>query len=194
LAKQVGGAPERIAVWACQPSREERLLGPFDVVLEGLRNTGHRWGLVIAPHPAQRSTAFTTLLDSPSAEGVDVALAAPEVGARGCLAGADALISASSTCGIEALILDIPVLELALPAARTIELAEYGAAQRCASGEEITIALARIDRTPEAVRVPAAAKASICLWDGQSSVTVADIVTEALGPVRSTSHHPDGLE
>ncbi|MGP3949607.1 hypothetical protein [Streptomyces sp. 7N604] len=178
LKDEVGVVPQRIAVWACQPSREQRILGQLDVLLAGIRRTGGRWGLVIAPHPAQSPTAFTALLDATGS--ADVAVAAPEVGARGCLAGADALISASSTCGIEAMLLDVPVLELALPAARTLELAEYGAAQRCTSGEEITMALARIDKTPQTVRVPAAAKASICLWDGRSTIDVADIVIKAL--------------
>ncbi|MGW5689607.1 hypothetical protein ACWEWX_01180 [Streptomyces asiaticus] len=178
LAEQANAEPPRIAVWACQPMSELWLVGQYDVLVEGLRSTDHRWGLVIAPHPAQSPTAFTVLLDS--ATGVDVALAAPEVGARGCLAGADALISASSTCGIEALLLDVPVLELALPATRTLELAEHRAAQRCGTDAEVAIALARIDRTPDAVRVPDAAKDSICRWDGRSAGAVADIVLKAI--------------
>ncbi|MFJ2342384.1 hypothetical protein [Streptomyces antimycoticus] len=178
LADQANAEPPRIAVWACQPLSEQRLVGQFDVLVEGLRSTNHRWGLVIAPHPAQSPAAFTALLDS--AKGVDVALATTEVGARGCLAGADTLISASSTCGIEALLLDVPVLELALPATRTLELAEHRAAQRCGTAVEIAIALARVDRTPHAVRVPDAAKDSICRWDGRSAGAVADIVLKAI--------------
>lgn len=170
--------PPRIAVWACQPFSEQRLAGQFDVVVEGLRNATRRWGLVIAPHPAQSPSAFTSLLDS--AEDVAVAVAASDVGARGCLAGADALISASSTCGIEALLLDVPVLELTLPATPTLELAEHGGAQRCTSAAEITVSLARVDRTPAAVRVPDAAKDSICRWNGRSAVAVADLVVGAM--------------
>lgn len=178
LAEQAGAEPPRIAVWACQPFSEQRLIGQFDVISEGLRNTAQRWGLVIGPHPAQGPSAFTALLDS--AKDIAVAVAAPEAGARGCLAGADALVSASSTCGIEAMLLDVPVLELALPATRTLRLAEHGAAQRCESDADITVALSRIDRTPPAVRVPAAAKDSICHWDGRSAAAVADIVTKAI--------------
>ncbi|MGC9539997.1 hypothetical protein [Streptomyces sp. UG1] len=178
LTEQEGAGPSRIAVWSCQPFSEQRLAGQFDVIAEGLRSTSHRWGLVIAPHPAQSLSAFTPLLDS--AKDITVAVAAPEVGARGCLAGADALISASSTCGIEALLLDIPVLELTLPATPTLELAEYGAAQRCSSGAEITVALSRIDRTPATVRIPDAARESICHWDGHSAAAVADLVVRAL--------------
>ncbi|WP_405657803.1 hypothetical protein [Streptomyces sp. NBC_00079] len=178
FAGQAGAEPPRIAVWACQPVSEQRLIGQFDVIAEGLRNTAHRWGLVIGPHPAQGPSALAALLDS--AKDMAVAVAAREAGARGCLAGADALISASSTCGIEALLLDVPVLELALPAARTLRLAEHGAAQRCESDADITVALSRIDRTPHAVRVPAAAKDSICHWDGRSAAAVADIVTKAI--------------
>ncbi|MBE8477508.1 glycosyltransferase family protein [Streptomyces justiciae] len=178
LTKQTGLEPARIAVWACQPFSELRLIDQFDAIAEGLRNTSRRWGLVLAPHPAQGPSALTALLDS--AQDIAVAVAAPEVGAHGCLAGADALLSASSTCGIEALLLDVPVLELALPATRTLQLADHGAAQRCQSDAEITVALARIDRTSDTVRVPAAAKHSICRWDGRSAVAVADIVVNAM--------------
>lgn len=178
LTEQASAEPPRIAVWACQPFSEQRLVGQFDVIVDGLRSTAHRWGLVIAPHPAQSLSAFTALLDS--AKDVAVALATPDVGARGCLAGADALISVSSTCGIEALLLNVPMLELTLPTTPTLQLAEHGAAQRCGSDAEITVALARIDRTPDAVRVPGAAKDSICRWDGHSSEAVADIVVKAM--------------
>jgi hypothetical protein len=178
LADEARAEPPRIVVWACQPFSEERLAGQFDVIAEGVRKTAGRWGLVIAPHPAQRPSALTALLDS--AKDIAVAVAAPEVGARGCLGGADALITLSSTCGIEALLLDVPVLELALPATPTLQLAEHGAAQHCESDADITVALARVDRTPGAVRVPAAAKDSICRWDGHSSAAVADIVVEAI--------------
>lgn len=178
MEEQAQIQPPKIAVWACQPFSEQRLAGQFHVVAEGLRNATRRWGLVIAPHPAQSMSAFIPLLDS--AKDIAVAVAATDVGARGCLAGADALISASSTCGIEALLLDVPVLELTLPATQTLELAEYGAAQRCTSAAEITVSLARIDRTPAAVRIPDAAKDSICRWNGRSAVAVADLVVGAM--------------
>ncbi|MEU0805503.1 hypothetical protein [Streptomyces sp. NPDC005970] len=184
LADQAGTAPPSIVVWACQPVREQRLRDQFEVLMEGLRNTAGRWGLVIAPHPAQSTTAFATLLDS--VLGVDVALVGPEVGARGCLTGADALISRSSTCGIEAVLMDVPVLELALSSDRTLHLARHGAAQLCTSGEAIAVALARIEATPAAVRVPAAAKDSICRWDGHASAAIADIVVQALAEVHSS--------
>jgi hypothetical protein len=186
LSSQAGIIPPKIAVWACQPFSEQKLLGQFDVLTEGLRDAGRRWGLVIAPHPAQSPAAFGPLLDA--TEGIAVGLAAPDVGARGCLAGADALISASSTCGIEAVLLDVPTLELALPAVRTLGLADHRAAQRCRSSQEITIALARIDRTPEAVRVQAAAKQAICQWDGRSAVAVADITATALTERTAAAH------
>jgi hypothetical protein len=186
LSSQTGVVPSKIAVWACQPFSEQKLLGQFDVLAEGLRDAGGRWGLVIAPHPAQRAAAFGPFLDA--TEGIAVALAAPDVGARGCLAGADALITASSTCGIEAVLLDVPTLELALPASRTLGLADHRAAQRCGSSQEITIALARIDRTPDAIRVPAAAKQAICQWDGRSAAAVADITARALAEQTATAH------
>ncbi|MDT3397621.1 hypothetical protein RKE29_13325 [Streptomyces sp. B1866] len=180
LADQAGTVPERIAVWACQPTREPKLTARFEAVADGVRKAGDRWGLVVAPHPAQRATAFAQF---PRRTG-GVAVAEPEVGARGCLAGADALLSASSTCGIEALLLDVPVLELALSDEPTLALADHGAAQRCTSGAEMAAALRRVDRTPEAVRVPAAVKKAVCRWDGRAAAAVADIVTGALTPPR----------
>ncbi|KPI15672.1 hypothetical protein OK074_2117 [Actinobacteria bacterium OK074] len=181
LAEQAdAGPPPMVAVWACQSFSEQRLMGQFDVIAEGLRNTSRRWGLVLAPHPAQGPSAVTALLHSDTAATLSNTVAGAGVGARDCLAGADALISVSSTCGIEALLLGVPVLELALPATPTLRLAEHGAAQLCASDAEITVALARIDRTPHAVQVSAAVKDSICRWDGRSSAAVADIVTKAM--------------
>ncbi|MGP4114994.1 hypothetical protein ACTWP5_29340 [Streptomyces sp. 4N509B] len=179
LSHQAGAAPHRIAVWACQPLSEQRHLAQLRAVLDGVRHTGRRWGLVVAPHPAQPSSAFPADLRR-GLDCVAVAVADPEVGARGCLAGADALLTASSTCGIEALLLDVPVLELAFPGAHTLRLAEHGAARRCTSAAEITIALARVDRFPATVRVPAPAKAAICRWDGRSAAAVADLVSRAL--------------
>lgn len=188
LADQTGAVPPKIAVWACQPFREERLRSQFEVVAEGLRQAGSTWGLVIAPHPAQGADAFGPLLEE--TDGLRVALADPAVGARGCLAGADALISASSTCGIEAMLLDVPVLELVLPTTRTLGLADQRAAQRCSSGPEIATALTHLAETPGTGRVPTAAKRAICLDVGSSSAAVADVVVNALAETTSRGVSP----
>jgi hypothetical protein len=192
LAAQAGAVPPRIAVWACQPFREEKLRSHFEVVAEGMRRAGSTWGLVVAPHPAQGADAYSALLEDVGT--ISVALADPAVGARGCLAGADALVSASSTCGIEAMLLDVPVLELVLPATRTLGLADQRAAQRCAASPEITAALERIAEAPRACRVSAAAKRAICLDVGASSTAVADVVVTALANATARgSAPPSGL-
>lgn len=59
-----------------------------------------------------------------------MAVADSRVGARGCLTGADALASAYSTCGIEAALLGVPVLEIGSPGERTLDLAGHGLARR----------------------------------------------------------------
>lgn len=192
LKEQTGSAPTRIVVWACQPFNEQRLLDQMEVLSEGLRNARGGWGLVVAPHPAQSAEMLSPLLDVMN--GVPVALIGSEVGARGCLAGTDALISLSSTCGIEALLLDVPVLELALPATRTLGLSDYGAALRCESSLDITTLLTHIDESPQAVRVPTAARESICHWDGRSADAVADIVTQALSDSATPDHSAQGAD
>jgi len=192
LKEQTGSAPTRIVVWACQPFNEQRLLGQTGVLVEGLRNARGGWGLVVAPHPAQNAETLSPLLDVMN--GVSVALIGSEVGARGCLAGADALISLSSTCGIEALLLEVPVLELALPGTRTLGLSAYGAAWRCESSLDITTLLTRIDESPQTVRVPTAAGESICHWDGRSAHAVADIVTQALSDSTTPHHSAQGAD
>ncbi|MDI5964094.1 hypothetical protein [Streptantibioticus silvisoli] len=184
LSDQTGEVPPKILVWACQPFREQRLRSQFDVVAEGVRQAGSEWGLVIAPHPAQGAGAFGPLLKA--ADGLPVALADPGIGARGCLAGADALVSASSTCGIEAVLLDVPVLELVLPATRTLGLADQRAAQRCPTGPEVATALRRIAEAPGSVRLPATAKRAICHEAGRSGAAVADIVSEVLSEATAT--------
>ncbi|MFD6801944.1 hypothetical protein [Streptomyces cyaneofuscatus] len=98
----------RIAVWACQPFNPDHLNSHADLLLDGLAEADGDWGLVIAPHPAQGADAFTALVKRDA--GPPIAVADPRVGARGCLAGADVLASAYSTCGIEAALLGIPVL------------------------------------------------------------------------------------
>jgi hypothetical protein len=178
LSDQTGTVPPRALVWACQPFREQRLLSQFQVIIEGLRRAGDEWGLVIAPHPVQGADVFGPLLEA--TDDLNVALADLDVGARGCLAGADALISASSTCGIEAVLVDVPVLELNLPATRTLGLADHRAAQRCSSGREIAAALGRIAEAPGVARVTTTAKRAICLEPGRSSAAVADIVVKVL--------------
>lgn len=188
LAAQAGAVPPKIAVWACQPFHGEKLRSHFEVVAEGMRSAGSTWGLVVAPHPAQGADAFGALLGE--ADGVGMALADPAVGARGCLAGADALISASSTCGIEAMLLDVPVLELVLPATRTLGLADQRAAERCAASPEITAALERIAEAPHSTRVSAAAKRAICLDVGRSSAAVADVVVTALAEATARGSAP----
>ncbi|MEC4020482.1 hypothetical protein [Streptomyces sp. H27-D2] len=192
LRQRAGAVPPKIVVWACQPFTEQRLLGQVEVLAEGLRHAQDRWGLVIAPHPAQSAQPLSALFDATN--GVVAALAAPEVGARGCLAGADALISASSTCGIEALLLGVPVLELVLPVTRTLRLADHGAAQCCTSSQDITTALTRIDESPRAVRVPAAAREAICRWDGRSAGAVADVVVNALIDGSAPHHSAQGTD
>ncbi|MDX2525170.1 hypothetical protein [Streptomyces europaeiscabiei] len=192
LKEQTGSAPTRIVVWACQPFSEQRLLGQTEVLVEGLRNAKGGWGLVVAPHPAQNAETLSPLLDV--LNGVPVALIGSEVGARGCLAGGDALISASSTCGIEALLLEVPVLELALPATRTLGLADHGAAWRCESSRDVARFLTRIDESPQTVRVPTAARESICHWDGRSADAVADIVTQALSDSTTPHHSAQGTD
>jgi hypothetical protein len=188
LAAQTGAVPPRIAVWACQPFREEKLRSHVEVVAEGMRRAGSTWGLVVAPHPAQGADAYSGLLEDVGT--VSVALADSAIGARGCLAGADALISASSTCGIEAMLLDVPVLELVLPATRTLGLADQRAAQRCAASPEITAALERIAEASRACRVSAAAKRAICLDVGRSSKAVADVVVAALAEATARDSAP----
>lgn len=192
LKEQTGSAPTRIAVWACQPFNEQRLLGQIEVLADGLRNARGGWGLVVAPHPAQNAEMLSPLLDVMN--GIPVGLIDSEVGARGCLAGADALISLSSTCGIEALLLEVPVLELALPATRTLGLSDYGAATRCESSLDITTLLTRIDVSPQTVRVPTAAREWICHWDGRSAHAIADIVTQALSDSTTPHHSAQGTD
>ncbi|MEU2263822.1 hypothetical protein ABZ557_26935 [Streptomyces sp. NPDC019645] len=163
-------APSKIAVWACQPFRPEHLARQAELLLGGLRSAGPDWGLVIAPHPAQRDSVFAPLLEQ--ATGLPVAVADTRVGARGCLAGADVVASAYSTCGIEAALLGVPVLELAALGERTLGLADHGIAQRCGSADEVGIALAELPRS----RPPAGAADSVCRWRGDSAAQVARLI------------------
>ncbi|MEW2634285.1 hypothetical protein AB0903_22250 [Streptomyces sp. NPDC048389] len=178
-------APARIAVWACQPFSPARLKAQADLLLDGLSEADGDWGLVIAPHPAQGADAFTALLKRDG--GPLVAVADPRVGARGCLAGADALASAYSTCGIEAALLDVPVLEIGAPGERTLDLAGHGLATRCHNAGDVAEALSAL-RAP-GTPVPKAAMDAVCRWRGDSAAQVARLISQrAEASARSSDH------
>lgn len=175
LHRRVGRIPDQIAVMAAQPVDADRARQQLDVAVDGVRQAGSEWGLVIATHPAQRREVLEQLLQeilAPSDE-LAVTLTDPAVAARDCLAGADALLSVSSTCGIEALLLDIPVLELSLDTRRTLGLAEHGAAQLCSSSDEVGAALGRAALMP----TPSSEiKNAVCRWDGRTAAHIADLL------------------
>ncbi|MFF2410409.1 hypothetical protein [Streptomyces sp. NPDC058092] len=153
----------------------------------GPRRTGLRLLslLVIAPHPAQGADVFTPLLRRDG--GPLVAVVDPRVGARGCLAGADALASAYSTCGIEAALLDIPVLEIGTPGERTLDLAGHGLATRCHNAVDVAEALSAL-REP-GTPVPKTALDAVCRWRGDSAAQVARLITRrAEARARSSDH------
>ncbi len=181
-------APARIAVWACQPFGPDRLKAQADLLLDGLRAADSDWGLVIAPHPAQSTDVFSPLLRSGG--GPLVAVADPRVGARGCLAAADALASAYSTCGIEAALLGVPVLEIGSPGERTLDLAGHGLARRCSNAHDVAEVLAAL-RDPRPP-VPQTATDAVCRWRGNSAAQVACLITRR-AEARATSfdhvHH-----
>ncbi|MFI7101894.1 hypothetical protein ACIBK8_21295 [Streptomyces sp. NPDC050161] len=167
-------APARIAVWACQPFSPAHLKAQADLLLDGLSEADGEWGLVIAPHPAQGADAFSALLKRDG--GLLVAVADPRVGARGCLAGADVLASAYSTCGIEAALLDVPVLEIGMPGERTLGLAGHGLATRCHNAGDVAEALSalRVPGTP----VAKTALDAVCRSRGDSAAQVARLITQ----------------
>uniref|UniRef100_A0AAU2VM16 Capsule polysaccharide biosynthesis protein n=1 Tax=Streptomyces sp. NBC_00008 TaxID=2903610 RepID=A0AAU2VM16_9ACTN len=167
-------APARVAVWACQPFSPGHLKDQADLLLNGLNEAEGDWGLVIAPHPAQGADAFTALLKRDG--GPPVAVADPRVGARGCLAGADALASAYSTCGIEAALLGVPVLEIGSPGERTLDLAGHGLATRCHYAADVAEALGALPEpgTP----VAKTALDAVCRWRGDSAAQVARLITQ----------------
>ncbi|MEU6341875.1 hypothetical protein ABZ883_13115 [Streptomyces sp. NPDC046977] len=193
-------APARVVVWACQPFGLDRLKAQAQLLLDGLRAADGNWGLIIAPHPAQSTDVFTPLLRRD--RGLSVAVADPYVGARGCLAGADALASAYSTCGIEAALLGIPVLEIGSPGDRTLDLASHGLATRCHNTRDIAAALSAL-RDP-GMPAPKTAADAVCRWRGDSAAQVARLITHhaefpvtSLDPVhhdapRATSASPQG--
>ncbi|MEU1406826.1 hypothetical protein ABZ471_31530 [Streptomyces sp. NPDC005728] len=178
-------APARIAVWACQPFSPDHLKSHADLLLDGLGKADGDWGLVIAPHPAQGADAFAPLMKRDG--GPPVAVADPRVGARGCLAGADAMASAYSTCGIEAALLGVPVLEIGPPGERTLALAGHGLATRChdAGGVAEALSTLREARTP----IPQTALDAVCRWRGDSAARIARLITDraasATGPGNS---------
>ncbi|MEU5838367.1 hypothetical protein ABZ820_32520 [Streptomyces diacarni] len=181
--------PTRIAVWACQPFSPDHLKSHAGLLLDGLAKADGDWGLVIAPHPAQGADAFASLVkrdDRPL-----VAVADPRVGARGCLAGADALASAYSTCGIEAALLGVPVLEIGPPGERTLDLAGHGLATRCDDTGGVAEALSEVReaRTP----IPQAALDAVCRWRGDSAARIARLITDraASVPGAGDSIHQD---
>ncbi|MFD8645091.1 MULTISPECIES: hypothetical protein [Streptomyces] len=181
LAPGTCKSPTHIAVWACQPFGPDRLAAQADLLLDGLWRADGDWGLVIAPHPAQSIDVFASLLQR---DGKPlVAVADPRVGARGCLAGADAVVSAYSTCGIEAALLDVPVLEIGSPGEHRLGLAEHGLARRCSSADDVADALSEL----QGPHHPAAqtAKDGVCRWRGDSAAQVAQLVLRRAGhPVR----------
>ncbi|AEM82396.1 hypothetical protein [Streptomyces violaceusniger] len=176
--------PARIAVWACQPFSPDHLKSHADFLLDGLGEADGGWGLVIAPHPAQGADAFTSLLKRDG--GPLVAVADPRVGARGCLAGADALASAYSTCGIEAALLGVPVLEIGPPGERTLDLAGHGLATRCldAGGVAEALSAPREPRTP----IPQTALDAVCRWRGDSAARIARLITDRAASANGSSN------
>ncbi|MCX5277766.1 MULTISPECIES: hypothetical protein [Streptomyces] len=162
--------PGQIMVWACQPLSPEQLEAQADLLVTGMAQAIDQWGLVIAPHPAQGSEAFAAILRS----NPQVAVADGAVGARGCLAAADALVSVYSTCGIEALLVDVPVLELKLPGQRTLGLAEHGLARPCSAAAEVTQALDQLRTTHLAVTRDSVD--AVCRWRGNSALDVAQLI------------------
>lgn len=174
--------PERIAVLATQPFGPDDLRRQLDLAVEGVALAGQAWALVVAPHPAQRRQAVEHALlecDATGPGGPPVAVTEEGEGARDCLAGADALLTVSSTCGIEALLIDVPVLELAPACERTLGLAEQCAASRCTAAREVAHAL---DGATRVGLPPVEVKRAVCAWDGDSARRIADLLTD----VRST--------
>ncbi|MFD4241361.1 hypothetical protein ACFWP3_07185 [Streptomyces sp. NPDC058525] len=185
LAPALGPGPSRIAVWACQPFGPDRLKAQADLLLDGLWKASDSWGLVIAPHPAQSLDVFAPLLERDGRPLI--AVADPRVGARGCLAGADAVASAYSTCGIEAALVGVPVLEIGSPGERTLGLSEHGLARRCSTSDDVADALAALSgtRPPEV----SAATDTVCRWHGDSAALVARLITRRNDGHSTHSHH-----
>lgn len=167
-----GRSPDRIMVWACQPFGPDRLKAHADLLLDGMWKAQGEWGLVIAPHPAQSPEVFASLLQRDGRPLV--AVADPQVGARGCLAGADVVASAYSTCGIEAALLGVPVLEIGTAEERTLGLAAHGLARRCTTAGDVADALSTLPKAHTAAE-PASTDA-VCRWGGDSAALVAQLI------------------
>ncbi|MFF4173014.1 hypothetical protein [Streptomyces sp. NPDC001744] len=167
-----GRSPDRIMVWACQPFGPVRLKAHADLLLDGLWKAEGEWGLVIAPHPAQSPEVFASLMQRDGRPLV--ALADPQVGARGCLAGADVVASAYSTCGIEAALLGVPVLEIGTANEHTLGLAAHGLARRCTTAGDVADALSA-PLMPLKAAGPASTDA-VCRWGGDSAALVARLI------------------
>ncbi|MFF4835158.1 hypothetical protein [Streptomyces sp. NPDC001315] len=172
LVHSAGPTPAGIAVWACQPLVPHRLQAQAELLLDGLQRADGDWGLVVAPHPAQSRDALQSLFHRPG--GPPTAVADHAVGARGCLAGADVLASAYSTCGIEAVLLNIPVLELGLPGEHTLGLAEQGLAQKCGSADDIAHALNELSQGRS--RITRKNVDAVCRWRGTSAADIARLI------------------
>ncbi|MEU8617229.1 hypothetical protein [Streptomyces sp. NPDC048623] len=179
-----GRGPDRIMVWACQPFGPDRLKAHADPLLDGMWKAEGEWGLVIAPHPAQSPEVFASLLQRDG--GPLVAVADPQVGARGCLAGADVVASAYSTCGIEAALLGVPVLEIGTADERTLGLAAHGLARRCTTAGDVADALSAPNKPP-ATAEPGSADA-VCRWGGDSAALVAQLIVS-----RASGHQLEHL-
>ncbi|MER5642640.1 hypothetical protein ABT095_37605 [Kitasatospora sp. NPDC002227] len=167
----VEGSLRRL-VWACQPFSPERLSAQADMIRSGLLAAKDRWALVIAPHPAQDPAVFEELKHRVAP--APVAVVDTSIGARGCLAGADAVVSVASTCGLEAVLLGVPVLELIRDGDPCLGLAEQGVAAACSDGDAIAAAL---DAGPAAV--DQSARDSVCYWRGTTSADIAELVISA---------------
>lgn len=171
-----------VVVFACQPVEPLHLARQIRLLHDGLGATQEPWGLVLAPHPTQDPSTLAALsLSSP----VPTAVADAAIGARGCLAGADAMATVSSTCGVEAMLLGVPVLELSPHGESTLGLAQQGAAYACTVPHDVTAALDTLTR-PRA-RLNPEAKDNVCRWRGTTTRDIADLIAARIGPTNSRS-------
>ncbi|MGW4158141.1 hypothetical protein [Streptomyces sp. NPDC004788] len=184
-----GRSPDRIMVWACQPFGPDRLKAHADLLLDGMWKAEGEWGLVIAPHPAQSPDVFASLM--PRDGRPLVALADPQVGARGCLAGADVVASAYSTCGIEAALLGVPVLEIGTADDRTLGLTAHGLARRCSTAEDVANGLSAL-LNPLTAAEPASTDA-VCRWGGDSAALVARLIVRRASGNQLDHVHNEGV-
>ncbi|MFY1658804.1 hypothetical protein [Micromonospora sp. WMMD1274] len=162
---------DHVIVLACQPAMPQRINRHIALLVDGLRKAQERWGLVLAPHPAQEPALLQNLIRPAQ---VPVVLADAQVGARGCLGGADALASVSSTCGVEAMLLGLPVLEIITGDEPTLGLADHGAALACRTSDDINAALNTITRSRH--ETPVRVKDAVCRWRGTTARDIADLI------------------